>query len=428
MKVERSGKGNYCGEYKDFYFSIYRDEESKRKWKAFIHIVKENKEDIIVDLEITERKRDQVSLIKEMIDNPASFPQLRGEMELKNVSYEEMQADFIAPNYTHIVSPFKIKRIQKGKERYYCTIDQDDPKFYLSVTGFSSKALSNPYLSKWRGDLGNEVADKRSQDAADYGTFMHIIIGQFIKDLKINLDILDDITIEYMLDNGINMKFAGSWIEKIHNDVLSFAKFCIDKNVEPIATEFPLVSDTWKLGGCLDFVCEMDFRSKRVKTIVDFKSGRKGFFESHELQLKTYKDMWNENFGDILPVTHIFNWAPKKWRCSPTYSLKNQTDGPIAHDLLMQRALRENWTSDPSPVKRGFGVIEFGQESIKDNVYIIEMADFVKSKNKKKVEKPHMKEIVDPTVKEIVEGMSKQFNIEFGVDQEDKTINVIPND
>jgi hypothetical protein len=413
MKVERNGIGNYSGEYKGFLFSVYRNEIKPHKWDAFIHIMREGKEDIIVDLEIAGRKKDQIDTIKTMIDNQSDYPQLKGELDMKNVSYEDMKADFINQEYSEIVSPFMIKRVQKGNDRYYCTINLDNPKFYLSVTSFVSKALPNPFLSKWRGDLGNEVADKRSQEAADYGTFMHIMIGQFIKDGKINLDLLDDITCEYMIDNDINMILAPQWIDKIHNDILSFAKFCIDKNVKAVATEFPVVSDQWMLGGLIDFVLKMDYNRKRINVIMDFKSGRKGFYESHEVQLKTYKDIWNENFGEIFPVTHVFNWSPKKWRCSPTYNLKNQTDGGLAHDLLMQRALREGWTKDPAPIKRGMGVIEFGQESIKDNVYIIKLSDYVKSKNKKKREKPHMKEIVDPTVKDVVENIKEQLTLDI---------------
>ncbi|MCB0376370.1 MAG: hypothetical protein KDD04_10665, partial [Sinomicrobium sp.] len=59
-----------------------------------------------------------------------------------------------------------------------------------------------------------------------------------------------------------------------------------------------------------------------------FKSGRKGFWPTHEAQLHIYRMMWNAVFGEKvgLEVTHVFNWAPNKWRDKPTYKLQNQTE------------------------------------------------------------------------------------------------------
>ena len=59
--------------------------------------------------------------------------------------------------------------------------------------------------------------------------------------------------------------------------------------------------------------------------MIDFKSGRKGFYESHVHQLYLYKDMWEENYPDI-PVQSVFNWSPKDWRKSPTYNFECQDD------------------------------------------------------------------------------------------------------
>ncbi len=328
-------------------------------------------------------KKELTILSIEFCENTSCHLLIDTEKDLKNLDYEEVEAFFVSPHYTNIVSPFKIKRIQSGGDRYYCTYQDAEPQFYLSVTSFTSKCLPNPYLSKWRGDLGNELADFKADLAAHYGTFMHIEIGDFIKTGAYNFDDADERVIDYLLSNGLSMKLISEWVDKIHNDMLSFAAFCSQREVESISCEFPIVSDRWKVGGCIDYVCTMNFGKKRVNAIVDFKSGRKGFYESHELQLKIYKEVWNETFGDIIPITHIFNWAPTDWKCGvPKFKLKNQ-DGDLPCEHYLELGLKRGFTKEPRSIKRGKGTIKFGQSSIKENVSVVSVSDYVKAKNLK---------------------------------------------
>ena len=75
-------------------------------------------------------------------------------------------------------------------------------------------------------------------------------------------------------------------------------------------------------------VAEIKFGQKYVNAIVDLKSGKKGFFDAHILQLHGCREAWNENFPKI-PVTHIFNFAPVDYRAKVNYKLENQTKNMI---------------------------------------------------------------------------------------------------
>jgi hypothetical protein len=146
-----------------------------------------------------------------------------------------------------------------------------------------------------------------------------------------------------------------SWADELKKDVLAFAQFMIDKNVKPLAIEICLYHPTDGYAGAIDIVCEMDDevkgffgetyasgankgqpkeskRIERVRAIVDIKSGRKGFYESHEIQLKAYEDMWNIHFPKK-PIDRLYNWSPKDWRSAPGYNLKDQTNSPNAYKL-----------------------------------------------------------------------------------------------
>ena len=374
MNFKKIKSGLYSCTY--FGFSIQL-EKVQKDWVSTISI-----DDKTHQIKNVETKKEAIKLSIEFCDNPSCHLLIDTSKEFKNLNYEEVEAFFVSPQFTNIVSPFQIKRIQSGGDRYYCTYKESEPKFYLSVTSFTSKCLPNPYLSKWRGDLGNELADFKADLAAHYGTFMHIEIGDFIKNNTYNFDDADERVIDYLLCHNLSMKLISEWVDKIHNDMLSFAAFCSKNEVQSIACEFPIVSDTAKVGGCIDYVVNMKFGAKRVNAIVDFKSGRKGFYESHELQLKIYREIWNETFGDILPVTHIFNWAPTDWKCGvPKFKLKNQDNGNLICEHYLNLGLAHGFTKQPRAIKRGKGTIQFGQKELKQNVSVVAMSDYIKAKN-----------------------------------------------
>ena len=89
-----------------------------------------------------------------------------------------------------------------------------------------------------------------------------------------DFDQLNDIVCDYLVSVSLPQKIANEWIERMHKDLLSFIQFVIDKNVEPIAIEFPIVSDEYGIGTLLDLVCEMDFNKGRVVALIDHKSGK----------------------------------------------------------------------------------------------------------------------------------------------------------
>lgn len=270
----------------------------------------------------------------------------------KPLSPLELITPEIIPSIKGIASPFLLYRFDKSDDRYYFTYDQAGAaEGFLSVTSFCKKSLGmGGILVDWMVKMGKEEAEGFARMRADYGTLLHIECVEILRNGKGDFTEIGERAFARAIELGYK-HMALIWMEDMVKDVASFMQFCKDYEVEVIFAEFPIASRKWKLGGCIDLGLKMKFGKglEKINAIVDIKSGRKGFFEAHELQLQTYQTIWNEHFGEIWPVTHVFNWSPTNWRKTPTYKLKNQTKSKFATSVesRMETGLIEGWCQPP---------------------------------------------------------------------------------
>jgi len=228
----------------------------------------------------------------------------------------------VEPDYCDeaIIKPQKLERIEISNNRYYK--HPETSKLCSSVTTVLHKMMpTSPFLLKWYADLGMEKAKQIMNEKAKYGTLMHCLFTQYLLTKQVNFLIDLDNYCEF---NKIDITKINTY--ELKKDLLSFIQFVKDKNVIPIAIEYPTINEYF--AGTIDLICELDFNGKRVTAIVDYKSGKNGFFDSHRVQLHAYKNLL-EQTTDI-SVQMVFNFAPKDWRVTselkPTYNLENQSD------------------------------------------------------------------------------------------------------
>lgn len=221
--------------------------------------------------------------------------------------------------------PAPLYRLDSGSHRYYYRFDGEEPIFYTSVTTLIKNTLpTSPHLIKWLIDKGGDAGKDEALERAHYGTFMHQCCGELLINGKFDLDEMPKKLQQFATKENIIPK--ADWLENLKKDVLAFAQFMIDRNVHPLAIEVCLYHPTDGYAGAIDLACEMDFGHGRITAIVDLKSGRKGFYESHEIQLRAYQEMWQIHFPGR-PIDKIFNWSPKDYRgVKPTYNLKDQSE------------------------------------------------------------------------------------------------------
>jgi len=275
----------------------------------------------------------------------------------------------IKPQITGLESPTRLWRYDKGDERYYFEFIGTDAIPYLSVTEFTKKSLpTSPFLIQWIASHGTEVARHVANCTAAYGTLLHKEITMLCRAGQVDFDELAQRAIDEAIDAGYNYK-ALSWASEIVKDVAGFLVFAEEKELEVIGSEIAISSRKHGLAGCVDLPCRIKFGKGKVNALIDLKSGRKGFWPEHELQLLAYKEIWNDLFSEVFEVTHVFNWSPTDWRKKPTYKLQNQTDSKFATSVIrrMEMAKLEGWIDPPRAHMEIKGVATLGKFNFEDH-------------------------------------------------------------
>jgi len=264
----------------------------------------------------------------------------------------------------------KLRRIDGGDLRWYYTVENDEIFWFISVTSLIKSTMpTSPQLLKWMIENG-ENAEIIRDEKASYGTAMHIAIGKYLLG-SFNLEY--KAIKEFLAINNVDSGYA----TQLQKDVLAFAQFCNDNDVKPLAIEVMLSDFESGVAGACDLVCQMTFNRKRIVAMIDFKSGRKGFWEDQEIQLHIYKRLFESEFTDIR-IEKLFNWSPKDWTKEPTYNLKDQTEAKSAKkiDCLIELFKLSN-NQKPSPRIDVFGEIGLGM-TVNDKFRIMDLEKFIR--------------------------------------------------
>lgn len=164
----------------------------------------------------------------------------------------------------------------EGK-RFYETVQG---KFYPSITTVLGKTMpeeKSAALKNWQTSLGMDVAQKKTKEAADRGTAVHLLVERYLKK-------------EQLVQGN----------EKYSNEIMSSfnaLKLKLNNIEEVWGQEVALASDLIKVAGRCDCIGVY----KGVPCIIDFKtSGRiksDKDIEDYKLQLCAYAIMHNEMYN-----------------------------------------------------------------------------------------------------------------------------------
>lgn len=321
------------------------------------------------------------------------------------MTVEQVQAEYFNEDALQ-EQPEPVYRLDSSGHRYYYTFDENnEPRFYVSVTTLIKQTMpTSPALVKWIADMGYEESQRFAAERASYGTFMHAQIAELIINRSYNLNGLKNRLKLYIESEQLPADFI-NFADDFKKDILAFAQFMKDTKLKPLAIELVLTNPKEGYAGAIDLCAEITIEEKgffgetyktganagkpkeskqerTVRAIIDFKSGRKGFFPEHEIQLHAYKEMWNMHF-EAFPVERVYNWSPKDWRgTTPSYNFKDQTDSMNAKKLpyLIELARIEEEKRDNTFVSCS-GIIDLDKESgLENNIVELSLSDAVKKR------------------------------------------------
>lgn len=206
-------------------------------------------------------------------------------------------------------------------------------------------------LHKYKVRLINEGKDPAVvlAERQDYGTIMHVIYGDILCGANVPITSLA----EYMTARADEIKIPATRIAEVvtknerelQKDILSLIQWIKDYEVEALAVELMVRSEKHMVATPLDLICNLTMPVKgfwgevyasgakkgqpkattkkvRMRGIVDFKSGKKGFWDKNVLQLLLSKELYTEYFGE--EPEFICNFAPKDWKSNYTYLFADQ--------------------------------------------------------------------------------------------------------
>lgn len=247
---------------------------------------------------------------------------------------------------------YKVGRVYAGSGRSYLRILPDgsleEPfRLYTSLTtAIDSCMPMAPQLLSWYCIHGEDEARRLSRLAANYGSLMHREIGQYLTLNYYDFDTVQERVTAYLSEINYWQPETDQWADKLKYDICAFIAFAQECKIKPLGIEYVLLSNRG-FGTMIDLVCKLTmpikgFHGEVYKSgerkgepkettqyfertaIINFKSGRHGFYLSNGIQIECEKQLWEENFPDI-KIDHAMNWSPKEWQVTPSWNLKDWT-------------------------------------------------------------------------------------------------------
>lgn len=268
------------------------------------------------------------------------------------MTFENVNTDWFDKEALRLPS-YKVGRVNFGRGRSYIRINEDGTlespiRLYTSLTtAISSCAPMERSLLEWHCKLGLAEAERYTEMKAHYGTMLHLEIGKYLIEGVYDFGTCGDIVEDYTSEKNYWQPECKNWANDLRHDMAAFIQFSFDYQIKPLGIEYVLLSERG-FGTLIDLVCNMTIQvdgfsetevyksgprkgqpkeckvPREIRAIINFKSGRHGFYRNNGLQIEAERQLWEENFPD-LPLDAAYNWSPKDWVTNPGYNLRDWT-------------------------------------------------------------------------------------------------------
>lgn len=159
-------------------------------------------------------------------------------------------------------------------ERFYLSTKIKD-KYYPSVTTILQAYPKGPGYVEWLKGVGFNATEIMNR-AGDEGTRIHEAIERVLQGFRL----------EWVNEDGTHNYILREW-----QMILRFMDFYNTFKPKTIHIEQQIVSDDLRVGGTIDYVCEINGEI----WLIDFKSSN-AIYDSYYLQIAKYVEMWEEKY------------------------------------------------------------------------------------------------------------------------------------
>ena len=206
--------------------------------------------------------------------------------ETSKILPEKITLDYsVKEGFNEIEPKTSIRRHDTGIGRTYYDPDDKDRKYVYSSTTILNVLNKGYGFNSWLKLHGNDC-DRLMNEAATKGTIIHICCSIIASGEDLHTDMK-------LYDKGKTFEIT----EAIYNNVLAFKKFYVEHRPVIKAIELSLYSKDMLWAGTADYIMVMPNKDGEPKLcLLDIKSGKE-YRHSHELQLVSYKILFDSIFG-----------------------------------------------------------------------------------------------------------------------------------
>jgi hypothetical protein len=263
----------------------------------------------------------------------------------------EVAMEILKPDYVKdgIIEPdYYNYRIDNKGRRHYVRIYKDG--MTIIAPGFHTvlKEAPNDFgLDMWFKKMSPDQIQFYSENSANYGTYFHYCCGRLLKKEKIFLNkewLIQDME-NFFNEKEFDFPECLKWIKEkkrdIRKDLIGFIIFCQQRELVPVAIEYPVMEGHGLVATTIDIVCEITFNRKRVNAIIDLKSGVADR-TYNDLQLYVCKVLWEQEID--FKIDMLFNYAPSGFRMKSLFDYtKGNNDKFKPYELINQTNSANIW-------------------------------------------------------------------------------------
>ena len=333
----------------------------------------------------------ETTLSKEVVDDESE--------ESNDVNFEHIECEEVHELFwdgvNGLMKPeYQLYRLKTAIGRVYFRFT--DPRnfkgaiLYSGATSLADEIPTPEEIIDWKIAKGKYETKRYTWMRTLFGSLSHTVLAQYVMDRTVDLSAIPKRVREYFFANDFyspeeEIKALGVELQK---DVIAFKRWIEDYNVQFIAIELPVYSDSDFTASQIDFWVIMDCyegkgknkTKKRVMAIIDYKTTKKGARDEMRYQLHSYKNLLQERFPELdLSNIRLYNLMGKAWRSTnwngrtKPYLMTDQTDKVDHERYIHYHAL--SMITRNEKIKRNVSFIS-GEMSLSDNPL-----DFVKTKS-----------------------------------------------